>query len=143
MNDPRSAGQRWERLEALFDEAVTLPPHLRAELLAQRAGNDEHLLQEVQALLKRTETRGDLFDLLAADNVARRDPLAGLESGTRIGVWRIESLVGRGGTGEVYCATRADAAFQQQVALKLVRREAVDPLEGFHEAGPGACPRAI
>lgn len=45
-----------------------------------------------------------------------------LELGTRIGIWQIDELLGTGGMGEVYRATRADGLFDQQVALKLSRR---------------------
>ncbi len=34
-------------------------------------------------------------------------------------------LIGRGGTGEVYLALRADGAFQQKVAIKVLHRGAV------------------
>jgi hypothetical protein len=41
-------------------------------------------------------------------------------------------MIGRGGMGEVYAATRADAAFEQRAALKLLRYEAVGEVERFH-----------
>lgn len=125
---------RWALIEALFDEALTLPLHRRTELLARRAGNDEKLLQEVQALLDQAETPArDVLDRPAVDNVSRKGSLDGLAPGTRVGVWRIEELVGRGGMGEVYRAARFEGTFQQRVALKLIRREAVDQLDRFHE----------
>lgn len=40
---------------------------------------------------------------------------------TMIGPWRLVSEAGRGGMGTVYLAERADAQFQQRVALKVVR----------------------
>src|SRR5688572_15594504 len=126
--------ERWQQVEALFDEARTLPPEQRASLLALRAGNDAELLREVEALLEAAETRGDLLDRPAAAALLGIDPfLEGLPPGSRVGPWRIEALVGRGGMGEVYRAQRDDGAFQQTVALKLIRRESVDQLERFHE----------
>lgn len=41
--------------------------------------------------------------------------------GVRIGPWRIVREVGRGGSGVVYLAERADGAFTQEVALKWLR----------------------
>ncbi len=44
----------------------------------------------------------------------------GLAAGTRIGVWEIGALIGRGGMGEVYRARRSDGLYDQTVALKLI-----------------------
>jgi serine/threonine-protein kinase len=45
-----------------------------------------------------------------------------LATGTLVGPWRVVRLSGRGGMGEVYLAERHDAAFAQQVALKVLKR---------------------
>ena len=44
-----------------------------------------------------------------------------VQPGHRIGEYRIVELIGRGGMGEVYLAERADGAFEQKVAIKLVK----------------------
>lgn len=54
------------------------------------------------------------------------ETLPALEAGTQIGPFRVLRLVGQGGLGVVYLAERADGAFEQQVALKLIAPEA-DP----------------
>ena len=46
---------------------------------------------------------------------------AQLPAGARLGAWQVRRLIGRGGTGEVYMAARADGGFEQQAALKLLR----------------------
>lgn len=43
------------------------------------------------------------------------------EAGDRIGPWEIGEELGRGGSGVVFLAERADGAFSQQVALKWLR----------------------
>lgn len=50
--------------------------------------------------------------------------LAPLEPGTRIGPFRVVREIGQGGLGVVHLAERADGAFEQQVALKLIAPEA-------------------
>lgn len=55
-----------------------------------------------------------------------------LEPGDRIGAWRIICELGRGGTGVVFLAERADGAFSQQVALKWLRADR--PVPGGREA---------
>ena len=42
--------------------------------------------------------------------------------GQRIGVYRLEEEVGRGGMGAVYRASRIDGEFDQTVAIKLIKR---------------------
>src|SRR3954469_291568 len=48
-----------------------------------------------------------------------------LPEGTRFGPWSLQHLIGRGGAGEVYFAIRADGAFQQRAAIKVLQRGAV------------------
>ena len=44
-----------------------------------------------------------------------------LPMGTQLGAWRLFKPLGEGGMGRVYLAERADGAYEQQAALKLVR----------------------
>ncbi len=55
-----------------------------------------------------------------------------LAQGTRLGPWRLGPLLGRGGAGEVYAAERADGAFEQKVAVKVLQVEAAAQLPRFH-----------
>ena len=50
-----------------------------------------------------------------------RPSFGGAWDGRRIGPFRILHLLGSGGMGDVYLALRADDAFNQRVAIKLVR----------------------
>jgi serine/threonine protein kinase len=58
--------------------------------------------------------------------------LAGsVSAGQIVGSYRLLSLLGRGGMGEVYKAERATEDFQQIVALKLMRIDVVTSIERF------------
>ncbi len=57
---------------------------------------------------------GELID----EHLRRETPQ--LESGTRLGPWRIKQFVGAGGMGKVYRGERADGAFEKEVAIKLI-----------------------
>lgn len=63
--------------------------------------------------------QGPLFARLCED--ATPSPAPVLPVGTAIGRYRIETLIGHGGSGSVYRASRNDGAFEQDVALKIVR----------------------
>ncbi|MFT3789577.1 MAG: serine/threonine-protein kinase [Rudaea sp.] len=125
--------ERWERLERLFAQGLTLPETQRAAWLARACGDDAELRGEVEALMRADATTGVLDMPVLAGGGAEAEGIApSLAAGTRIGAWRIEKLVGRGGMGEVYAATRAEAGFSQRGALKLLRFEAIDELARFH-----------
>lgn len=60
---------------------------------------------------------GGLFRRFLRDLSRVREP----ETGERIGAWRIVREIGRGGSGVVYLAERADGAYSQTAALKWLR----------------------
>jgi non-specific serine/threonine protein kinase/serine/threonine-protein kinase len=63
---------------------------------------------------------------------AEQDSLSGeLPAGTRLGAWQVQRLIGRGGSGEVYVASRADGVFRQRAALKLLQHGAVGEASRF------------
>lgn len=72
------------------------------------------------------EFRRELESWLSAEQQSR-DFLAAtavpqLQAGEAVGSWRVLELIGRGGSGEVYRVERADGAYEQQAALKLLSR---------------------
>lgn len=55
-----------------------------------------------------------------------------LPAGTRLGAWQIVRLLSRGGSGDVYLAARADGAFEQRAALKLLQNGGDAEIQRFH-----------
>jgi serine/threonine-protein kinase len=113
---------RGERVAALFDAAIDRPaPERHAFVLA--AAESEEVRREVLSLLDalgRAEARPDRLDPQRAAALLDADPPHETLTGRRIGPYRLLSVLGRGGMGVVYLAERADGAWQQQVALKLL-----------------------
>ncbi|RFF29359.1 serine/threonine-protein kinase [Wenzhouxiangella sediminis] len=70
---------------------------------------------------------GRLFQRFLTHLSQVREP----EPGERIGAWKILRELGRGGSGVVYLAERADGAYDQQVALKWLRSDR--PVPGGRE----------
>ena len=122
--------QRWVRLERLFAEALALPEAARAAFLDRACEDDADLRSEIDALLRSHDAPGVLDTAQHPPHAV--EPLPSLAPGTCLGLWRVGHMIGRGGMGEVYAATRADGAFEQRAALKLLRYEAVGEVERFH-----------
>ena len=128
--DPLAA-PRWAEIDALFDAALGRAPDERTAWLRAECGADPALYRAVAALLRHD---ADAADALGEDAVAygaalfeashREAPAhdAAVGPGTRLGPYRVEAEIGRGGMGAVYRAARADGAFDKAVALKLVKR---------------------
>lgn len=119
---------RWSYLDALFEEALALPPESRSSFLDLRCAGDPASRTELEQLLRLAHEPSSLLqpgtvapELLRAA-FARAEPtmLGQLQADDRVGVWRILQQIGRGGMGTVYLAERDDGEFQQKGALKLV-----------------------
>ena len=108
---------RWAEIDGVFQEASALPRSERAAFLARRCAHDTELGREVESLLACT---GGADTLIAACvDEAVRPKWQTLESGARVGEYRLERLLGSGGMGSVYLAVRDDGEFDQQVAIKF------------------------
>jgi len=100
----------YRHLHTLVDRAGRLPVTDRLTFLAAETAGDPRLFSEAQALLEAQHTLVGEFD--------------GLAPGSRVGPYQIDREIGRGGMGAVYLASRADEAFDKQVAIKLIRADA-------------------
>lgn len=126
MLDPKGEQTRWRRVEALVDELLDLEPGERPEALRRAARSEPDLATEAARLLAAMETEDTLSasaaasfpDLVsgAAEDAARN------RSGTHLGPYRLDRVLGRGGMGVVYLADRADEEFEKRVAIKLMPR---------------------
>ena len=125
---------RWRRIDALFHEAVELPPQEREPFLRTHSADDA-MRREVLSLLAQDAqdpsfmswpALGAGFDLGADEIIA--DGHKSSREGTQIDRYRIERQLGMGGMGAVYLASRADHEYQSKVALKILR-PGLDPAQ--------------
>jgi eukaryotic-like serine/threonine-protein kinase len=121
VSDRSEADNRWKQVEDLFFEAADLPENERAAFLARTCAHDPELRRETESLLA-TEEYADLSIASVIEGAATALFDQSSMEGARFGSWRIIREIGRGGMGAVYLAARADAEFNKQVAIKLVKR---------------------
>jgi serine/threonine protein kinase/tetratricopeptide (TPR) repeat protein len=103
--------ERWQQTEDLFQTAIGLPEAERAAYLDVACADDDALRTRVFTLLQ--TQAGEHTETLPLE-----DPLIG----RRVGAYRLESEIGRGGMGAVYLGVRADHEFEKRVAVKLIKR---------------------
>jgi non-specific serine/threonine protein kinase/serine/threonine-protein kinase len=113
--------QVFQHVKELFEEALRLLPDQRSAFLAARAATPE-VRAEVESLISVYEESPDFLEGATPripDEAETSAPAAPLE-GRRIGAWRLVREIGKGGMGVVWEAQRADLAYEQRVALKLL-----------------------
>lgn len=111
----------WEQLQYWFEEALKQDAGDRAAFLEVNCKNVPGLAEEVLALLKADEQQGSLLSGLLLPRGGLEELLSPMD-GAVIGPYQIDRLLGRGGMGAVYLAHRVDGQFEQQVAVKLLKR---------------------
>ena len=113
MTNPQD---HWERLEAIFLQALEKPQDQRQAFLDELLTDEPGLRAEVEDLLT---AHGDQA-ALTIEQLLDPDlkPDSTFEGGHEIGPYRIVSAIGQGGMGEVYRAF--DSKLRRDVAIKLL-----------------------
>ena len=111
-----------ERVAEILEAALDLHAAERSEFLDKACGKDTELRQEIESLLGFEERARDFIEAPAYEVASKilTEADAELKAGQILGDYRILSLLGEGGMGEVYLVE--DTKLERRVALKLVKR---------------------
>jgi serine/threonine protein kinase len=117
--------ERWQQIEAVFQTAADLPTVDRRAYLDQACASDEDLRSEVESLL---DSEGLSHVAPAIEEAAQSVSSLSTLEGQRLGAYELLAPIGEGGMGTVYKAKRVDGQFEQEVAIKIIRAGASNPL---------------
>src|SRR6478752_6569132 len=91
--------ERWQQITGMFHAALLRSSDQRRSFLQDGCGADEALRTEVEAMLAAHDNAGDPDSIPA---VAVSEQMLRLQSGSAVGRYRIDALIGAGGMGQVY-----------------------------------------
>src|SRR5271170_5920366 len=117
---------RWEQVQAIFHEAVTLTGAEREAYLSRKCGGDAALLAELRAMLASDGGGTSLLDRGLPDVAFHiLGESAESVSPQEFGPYRLIKILGEGGMGVVWLAERADAG--NRVAIKFLPHAGLSP----------------
>jgi serine/threonine protein kinase/tetratricopeptide (TPR) repeat protein len=119
---------RWRQIQSIFADVADVAPANRAARLAEQCGDDRELRDSVESLLASDQRSVDpLLDVIGEAAEALLEDHQDRLLGTRIGQYRVVSILGHGGMSTVYRAERDDSQYQQTVAIKVMHHTTLHP----------------
>jgi serine/threonine protein kinase len=117
--------ERWSEIQRQLDVALSLTTVERQTFLESIGAKDIDLRRELESLLRGETDDPDFlitpaFSLLQSSSPETASSPFSI-TGQVVGAYRVTDLLGAGGMGEVYRGVRSDGAYDQQVAVKIVR----------------------
>ncbi|MBX7174396.1 MAG: serine/threonine protein kinase [Pyrinomonadaceae bacterium] len=119
IKNQKFSQETWQKIDELFDEYLDASPETQSKFLEQKNLSPEiHFeLEKLISALDKSESFIETPKFTQVKSIFNEteDSLVG----RKIGSYKLEKLLGKGGMGSVYLATRIDD-FSKEVAIKLI-----------------------
>ena len=112
--------ERYRLIRSCFEATLEHEPAFRATFARETYRDDPDLVAHILELLAAYETENVIDAPPTLDDTRAWSEGEDL-TGTQLGSYQVESLLGRGGMGSVYLAKRFDGTFERRVAIKVAR----------------------
>lgn len=119
MKIPPHDSTAWNRIAPYLDRALEMGPQERETWFAELTTTEPAIAQALRELIQERDALG-AKGFLEHSPADRFTPHFETLAGTRIGAYTIDSLLDRGGMGEVWLATRHDGRFEGKCAIKFL-----------------------
>ncbi len=126
-----ATAEQWRRIRELADQLLDLPPTEWTIAAAELLPENEELRLLALELARSFDDSPDLLGAKPFPKLGEPQTETVLAAGQRVGSYRIEKEIGRGGMGRVYLASRADGAYTRNVALKVIQVPGASAMERF------------
>ena len=118
--------ERYSQVKSLFQLVLEQPIAQRPAFLERACGADRVLYTQVRDLLQSDSTSEDFLEKPALTPLSKVLAEAAAEiqepMPKQIGPYAIQNLLGSGGMGAVYLASRADKTYNKLVAIKVIHK---------------------
>lgn len=112
--------EQWLELQQNFDQALDLPEQRRDDFIKQQYQGNLALAKQLSQMLLYADNDTSVVTQLVIDSAKLN--LTNIDlTGTTLGPFTIDKLIGSGGMGQVYQARRTDGTFEQEVAIKTIK----------------------
>src|SRR6202795_3354892 len=120
---------RWQQIQDLFDQLADVEVAERAAHLEKSCANDAELRLSVTSLLDFDRRREDpLLNAIGAAAESLLEDHRDRLIGTRVGPYRVVSILGHGGMSTVYRGERdGSSPYRQTVAIKVLQHASLHP----------------